>query len=535
MSNPIKCAIYARYSSVRQRPASIEDQIRVCKRFAAERGWLVLDAHIYIDKAISADLIAPRDNFKRMLSEAASGNCEFSRILVDDTSRVARNTQEALEIFSLLSFYDVHVNYVTQGIDTANETAEDLITINGLADSRYLKMLARETHRGIEGRVLNGFSGGGRRYGYRTEPVFNGKVDIYGQPEAIGYKMRIIPDEADTVIRIFRMFAEEGMSGKKIAKILNKEYKEKGAPVPPNRRAWTVNTVQGGQKPLRGILNNELYIGRYFWNKTSIKKSPEGKRKIVLKDRSAWRLADHPELRIIPDDLWAKAQERRGKVRKVVKRDYWKARNFYTTNLLTGILKCGRCGGNIVIIYGGKYGRYGCANNFNKGAAICPNGATVKRAVLDTAFAGYLESLMANPGMVRQVHKKVNDILKVRRNSDKATWRKRALEKELRTAEREIKNVEKAILSGFHNDAVKELLNRTEQAKKSVMEKLAEVDRDHKPIREIPEISVGGYIEGLFNILQLYPAAGKTFLSTCFGTVDFIDEVSSVYLRSGRC
>src|SRR6266480_4961468 len=48
-----RCAIYARYSTVKQNPLSIDAQIRKCREFAARNRWEVLDAHIYSDEAIS--------------------------------------------------------------------------------------------------------------------------------------------------------------------------------------------------------------------------------------------------------------------------------------------------------------------------------------------------------------------------------------------------------------------------------------------------------------------------------------------------
>jgi DNA invertase Pin-like site-specific DNA recombinase len=35
----MRCATYARYSTNMQRPASIENQQRVCKEFAEQHGW----------------------------------------------------------------------------------------------------------------------------------------------------------------------------------------------------------------------------------------------------------------------------------------------------------------------------------------------------------------------------------------------------------------------------------------------------------------------------------------------------------------
>ena len=47
-STPMKrCAIYARFSTEMQRATSLDDQIRNCRRFAAQMGWPILDEHVY--------------------------------------------------------------------------------------------------------------------------------------------------------------------------------------------------------------------------------------------------------------------------------------------------------------------------------------------------------------------------------------------------------------------------------------------------------------------------------------------------------
>ena len=49
----LRCACYARFSSDRQSPTSIVDQVRKCRDYAERQGWRVLDRHIYADEAVS--------------------------------------------------------------------------------------------------------------------------------------------------------------------------------------------------------------------------------------------------------------------------------------------------------------------------------------------------------------------------------------------------------------------------------------------------------------------------------------------------
>jgi site-specific DNA recombinase len=53
----MKAAIYAGYSSENQSEKSIDDQVRVCKRYCAEHELTVCDEHIFVDEALSGSLL----------------------------------------------------------------------------------------------------------------------------------------------------------------------------------------------------------------------------------------------------------------------------------------------------------------------------------------------------------------------------------------------------------------------------------------------------------------------------------------------
>ena len=62
-----RAAIYARYSSNNQRDASIEDQVRLCKRAIEKEGWAI--GEVYSDHAISgASTLRP--GYQKMLEDA---------------------------------------------------------------------------------------------------------------------------------------------------------------------------------------------------------------------------------------------------------------------------------------------------------------------------------------------------------------------------------------------------------------------------------------------------------------------------------
>jgi hypothetical protein len=73
--------------------------------------------------------------------------------------------------------------------------------------------------------------------------------------------------------------------------------------------------------------------------------------------------------------------------------------------LLSGILKCGECGGNLIIISGydssGHHPRYGCSQHFNRGA--CSNSLTVRRDWLEEKMLDELKNYVLQRDAVEYV------------------------------------------------------------------------------------------------------------------------------------
>jgi DNA invertase Pin-like site-specific DNA recombinase len=156
-----------------QRDTSIEDQLAVARRFAADRGWRILKDHLYTDAALSGASIQGRAGVQRLLSSAAGRPRPFDVVLVDDSSRIARDIADAIRVMQLLKFHGVRVIYISQGIDSDSEQADALVAVHGLIDSMYLKELAKKVKRGLAGQMDRGFSTGGDQYGYDKIPVFD--------------------------------------------------------------------------------------------------------------------------------------------------------------------------------------------------------------------------------------------------------------------------------------------------------------------------------------------------------------------------
>src|SRR5262245_25590457 len=158
-------AICARYSSENQRPESIEDQISSCRNFANQQGYQIDERHIYVDRAASG---AQRDRSGLAALRAAAAIAAFNTVLVDDLSRLARNTLLLLTVLEELRFHGVRVVSVADGLNTDDDEATFGIQVRGVFNELQLRDLKKKTLRGQMGQKQRGFIAGEATFGYRS-------------------------------------------------------------------------------------------------------------------------------------------------------------------------------------------------------------------------------------------------------------------------------------------------------------------------------------------------------------------------------
>ncbi len=207
--------IYARFSSQGQNEQSIESQIRICREYAENQGYNVVNA--YNDKARTGTNDS-RPSFQRMIKDAASG--AFQYIIVYMFDRFARNRRDSIMYKEMLKQdYGIRVLSATQPIsdDEGGEFYEMFLEWN---DEKYSKRLSKRVRIGLDTSVENGtFCGGFLIYGYkiRKEPIA-GKRDKF-----IKY-VEIDEEQAEIVRYVFTEY-DKGVPKKDIADALNAQGK----------------------------------------------------------------------------------------------------------------------------------------------------------------------------------------------------------------------------------------------------------------------------------------------------------------------
>jgi site-specific DNA recombinase len=376
----LRTACYARFSSDLQRDTSIDDQVRECRDYARRQGWVWQQQHVYTDKAISGSSIEGRRGLEALLTDAAQKPRPFDVLLVDDSSRVARDLADALRVMQQLRFAGVRVIYISQGIDSASEQADTLVAVHGLVDGLYLREMAAKIKRGLRGQAERGYATGSITYGYKTVP----ESDPNRSGEVVGFRVQIDEREASTVRQIFEWYAD-GVTLPEILLRLTKRH----AAVAPRGRTWKRGAIDR-------MLVNERYLGRQIWGQRRHERKPGTRKKVARSvPRREWTIIQRPDLRIVDEELWERVQARRRAAAAISNkhrqpgstRVSGRAAQLHSKTLFGGLLRCGQCGGTISIVStnyvkGVLYRYYGCYRAHRNGPSQCGNRVT---ASVDTA------------------------------------------------------------------------------------------------------------------------------------------------------
>jgi site-specific DNA recombinase len=367
----MRAAIYARYSSDLQSEASIDDQVRLCRERAERDGMTVTE--IYTDYAISGGNLSNRPGMLSLLEAARRG--AFDVVVAEALDRLSRDQEDIAGIFKRLNHGEIRILTLSEG-----EVNELHVGLKGTMNALFLKDLAIKTRRGQRGRVEAGKIPGGNSYGYKIiRRILDSGAVSTGERE-------IDTDQAAIIRRIFSEYVE-GSTPRRIAARLNAA----GTPSPRGGQ-WNASTINGSRQRRNGILNNELYLGRITYNRQRFIKDPEtGKRRSRINPEHEWVITEVPALRIIDDETWNRVQEiksryasQSGNKRQTKKR------------LLTGLVKCGSCGGSMTIV---NRERYSCSARRERGTCDSPVGIKVTE-LEDRVLTGLKDILFGNEELI---------------------------------------------------------------------------------------------------------------------------------------
>jgi site-specific DNA recombinase len=290
-------AIYARkttdQSAIADEAKSVTRQIAHATAYATRKGWTVPEACIFVDDGISGAEFANRPGFVRLMA-ALKPRPPFQVLIMSEESRLGREAIETAYALKQLITGGVRVFFYLEDRERTFDSPTDklLMSVTAFADELERQKAGLRVYDAMRRKAAAGQVTGGRVFGYDNLEVLG------ANGERSHVERRINEAEAAVIRRMFELCAA-GAGLTRITKTLNAE----GVPAPRPQlgrpHAWATSSV-------RAVLRRPLYKGEVVWNRTR-KRDRWGQHRQHARPEAEWMRTPAPALRIVSEDLWARA------------------------------------------------------------------------------------------------------------------------------------------------------------------------------------------------------------------------------------
>ena len=317
-----------------------------------------------------------RLGLENLLEDCREGKIDM--VLTKSLSRLSRNTADVLSIIRELRTFSVAIYFETENINTMAVDDEVLLTVFGAVAQHEAETVSDNRKWTVRKQFAEGSYKHQLGYGYQYDESKN---------------ICIVEDEA----RIIRFIYFEFLSGKG-SRIITKELNEMGI-VSPEGRKWDASRVLY-------ILRNEIYKGDLLRQKSYI----ENNKRKINKGELPQYLTKQSHEAIVSEEMFNRVQYLL-KVLNVpvgVKKSY----------LFSGKIKCKECEGSFqVSLTRQREVRWTCTNHYRK-KINCTNDFYINEAEIEKAFICMYNKLMYNKALIRRLIDRVEQIIKVGKDSD---------------------------------------------------------------------------------------------------------------------
>jgi site-specific DNA recombinase len=389
----MKIAAYCRVSTEKEAQIdSLEKQIEFFNEFTKKNGYELYK--LYADEGISGKQIKHRKQFQQMMEDAK--HKKFEKVVVKDVSRFARNTVDLLQSVRELKSYGVQVDFLNNG-EVMEGGSEFILTILGAMAQQESANMSKRVKFGKDitakkGRVPN------LVFGYDKIPDER-------------YTLKINEEEAKIVKEIFESYVYKGIGTTKIAWNLN----DRGIRTKKTKSKWV-------QTSIVRMLKNPIYTGRVTNKKSEVTDFITGTRKELPEEE--WIVVERPEMRIISDELFNRAQELLEQRSNEFKLNNKREKTEYVFSTLIYCKHCGYSFRRIKRKYtadGPEYIRWVCSGRNSMGVNHCPNTTVIDEEELLNAIKIYLQSIIKNKkDFMKAVEKEFEKITKLRENNERS-------------------------------------------------------------------------------------------------------------------
>ena len=298
-------------------------------------------------EVVSGETIESRPEIKKVLRLIEQDR--YKAILIVEPQRLSRGDLEDIgRLSKLLRYTHTYVLTLQYSYDLADERDRDYFERELKRGNEYLEYSKRIMANGKALAAENGnYLGSQAPFGYKRVRYKEGKRHIS--------TLEIIPDEAEIVREIYRMYAD-GMGSVRICKHLNQYCK------PQRGKLWARSSIYH-------ILKNPLYLGKIKWQHRKIIQTVEdGEIVKHSHERKDYPVYEGKHEAIISQELWdaVRARQEAHDIPKVIA-------STKLRNPLAGIVSC-ECGSTMMMWTdpkGSARARLVCAKKMSCNSASC--------------------------------------------------------------------------------------------------------------------------------------------------------------------
>ena len=382
---PLRVTYYARVSSESDEQLnSLENQIRYYEDLIRKnRAWTFVPG--YIDEGLSGISTKKRENFNRMVEEAAEDR--FDLVITKEISRFARNTLDSIQYTRQLLSYGVGVFFQNDNINTLDEDSELRLSImSSIAQDELRKLSSRVKFGHQQAIKQNVVLGNSRIFGYRKD------------------QKRLVIDETEApmVRELFELYATDQYSMKQLETL----FWEKGY--------RNLNGNKIAHSTMSNMISNPKYKGYYVGNKVKVVDMFTKKQKFLPPEE--WVMFKDETGEIVPaivsEEVWDKANE-------ILKRRSEDVKNRQGicnhANLLTGKLWCAHCGQPYYRREskdrsGNKNSKWLCSGKIKNGADSCDSFTIYEEEIKPVLYEVFRDTKADADAMVAEYVRMYNEL-----------------------------------------------------------------------------------------------------------------------------
>lgn len=467
-----KAWAFYRRSTDRQE-LSIEDQRKEILVYAQQRNWQIV-REFEPSKGFGSGLTIDRDPaFLGMVRLAELGDHGVRYLLVYDVSRFGRLQQEDKIYWERRLKRDggIDIIYVKDEFKNDGSISDTLLKVIKHSEAHQFSLkLSEVTLRGAKSHAALGHSAGGAApFGYdRLE------IDVAGRHVRIMNQSsdwksnklnRIIWSPSATEAPVVRWIFETYEKGTGMNLIVQQMNARK---IPAPRSAHWSKTM------IHYLLRNRAYIGERIYNRRSYKAYRRGERTNLKNAREHWIVKENAHEAIVNRNLFDRVQT------MLKSRIITIGRTFHRPYLLTGIMRCARCGyrmiGQATRGNGHEYLTYTCSGYLRIGKSVCRSVHILAESIEAEVVRAILEHL-SSPGWKTQVFETLHGIID-EEFGDNVQNRVNELRGELAVVTREIRNIVEAIkTSGRLSEAINQALADLEIQRAVIRNSLTDTEK----------------------------------------------------------